>query len=568
LLTGPGDRAGFHRGNYKNKIKQPQNQEKPDKFERRKEVRKIFSILVTLGVILGMTLMAVPVAAAEPVCPTDCTPITIDDVISVGPPDFCAGGASNYLLGDPTFVTDITVPVTLTAGTDSLSVDFPAGTNLTAVVPAGVIVDSLAVGPFSPTAITVTGGTHLEFVVPVGFAPQIVAGTIITIQVNGVKNPPTAGKYCLFVDYKLACCAAVKFDCVEYTVVPAIMTLEFLFDFDATYSEIALGCIPPFKACGQVDYGTYIDPIGWFTDFNLILNDKVAGCAVPCASASMWFVVTKVPAGEEINFNFDGAGVVTYDEDDIGDVQSLPAVALVYPWVDIVFSNQIHFTSPGDYEICFYLQCPAVPCLAGSQIVAQTCLPAKVYQYKDAGKILLDEKWNLVSLPLVPFSTKISDLLACLDPEAKDGDGNADLIGIWGYDCTTEEFTSYPGPLADMYPGYSYWVRMTYPITASPAYTWWVWGTAKNMPPSMPLAYNLCEGWNNFGFTSLTDKDLDAYLWNFVAATPQPLVYGWENTGDWLTSNWEFHPFGNPNLDLISGQGYWGYFLNGGQIVP
>jgi hypothetical protein len=68
--------------------------------------------------------------------------------------------------------------------------------------------------------------------------------------------------------------------------------------------------------------------------------------------------------------------------------------------------------------------------------------------------------------------------------------------------------------------------------------------------------------WNMFGFTSLTDMTLTAYLWNF---TTLPLVYGWNNTGDWATSGWQVKT--GPST-LNSGQGYWGFFPTGGMVVP
>jgi hypothetical protein len=93
------------------------------------------------------------------------------------------------------------------------------------------------------------------------------------------------------------------------------------------------------------------------------------------------------------------------------------------------------------------------------------------------------------------------------------------------------------------------------------------------MPPAAPSAYTMCPGWNMFGFTSLTAQDVGSagpvgYLWNLVGTANQPLVYGWKNTGDWTTSGWEYHPFGNADLDMLSGQGFWGYFPAAGMIVP
>jgi hypothetical protein len=115
--------------------------------------------------------------------------------------------------------------------------------------------------------------------------------------------------------------------------------------------------------------------------------------------------------------------------------------------------------------------------------------------------------------------------------------------------------------------GKSYWVRMIYPT--GELYPLWVWGTARPMPPEAPAVYTMCEGWNMFGFTSLTDVTSGTYLWNFGGGAPElpyPLIYRWLNTGDWTTSGWQLV---TPAGDMMYvGEGFWGYFPAGGTIVP
>jgi hypothetical protein len=336
------------------------------------------------------------------------------------------------------------------------------------------------------------------------------------------------------------------------------------------YPGISADFVPPFKACGQVDYG-HLEAFGWVSEFDLILTEDIVGCHPPCAAATMWFVLTKCPAGETVNFNFAGLPF-TLTTTDVGKVKALPPVALLDPWVDILWANYIHFSSPGDYEIVFYLQCPAVPCLAGAQIVAQKAMPAKVYQWKDAGKIILDEKWNLVSLPLVTFDTSIANLVKSLPAEALDADTVDQLLSIHHYDRTgcpdVGTWKVYGGgqtSLSTMEDGKSYWVRMTYPGGVNMPYTWWVWGTALPMPPASPKQYPVCKGWNMLGFTSLdATKLVESYLWNWTAGSS--VVYGWDNTGDWTTSNWLYVPTGN---NLETGLGYWAAFTSAGYVyVP
>jgi hypothetical protein len=554
-------------------------------------VRKIISILLALGVILGLSLMAAPVAAA-PVCPTDCT-LTVTDLL--GPPPFCAGGTSNY------FISGITLPITLTAGTDSLSVDFPAGTDLSVVDYTGVFVGIFPLDSAASLTGNKAGSTRLEFVLPVAFWPSLPAGTPVTIEVDGVVNPTTGGKACLFVDYKLACCPAVQFGCVQYTIAPAIATLGFHFNFGVAptmYTGIALDCIPPFKACGQEGYG-HEEAVGWVSDFDLTLTEDVPGCHPPCAAAKFWFVLTKAPLGETVTFLAPDAVVYTLVNTGVaattavGKVHVLdPTLALSDPWVDQTWPLWIHFSSPGDYEICFYLQCPAgttCPNCGGPAIVATKCLPAKVYQYKDAAKITLTEKWNLISLPLFPFDTTIQSVLGCMG-------GLNQLVSVWYFgQCEdpasdkgvwhTEVYNStsktFSGNLADLVAGKAYWVRMLEPgetgynAAAFPA-TLWVWGTHAPMPPASPMGYfDVCEGWNMVGFkppwvgaplAPTTELD-NLYLWNFNTGVMDTvhygLIYDWVEgvPGDWQA-------WAPGALTMNPGEGYWIPFDGNGEIYP
>jgi len=527
-------------------------------------VRKIISILVALGVILGLSLMAAPVAAA-PVCPDDCSGIDLVD--NAGPPDFCAGDPSDYLIGS---VTTITLPITLLAGTDSLSVDFPVGTVLTSVLAANVLID----GVFSPAAITKTG-THLEFVIPFAWMGAVIpVGTTFTLEVQNVVNPATAGTYCLFLDYKLACCAAVQFDCVQYIVQPYTSTIAMVFDFGVAsmYPGVALGFVPPFKACGQDGYGYFADP-NWMAEFNLLVTET-AGCHPPCDTGTFWLVLETLQPGGVVTIDWDNLGVpatFVLGAAEVGDVIPLGTVDLTA--LPTAFNNGIHFSIPGNYKICWYMQCPAVGCptCAGPTIVSTKCLEAKVYQWKDIGKIILDEKWNLVSLPLVPFDTSIANLVKSLPAEALDADKVDDLVSIHYYDRTGcpdvgawKVYGNGQTSLSTMEDGKSYWVRMTYPNAGNQPYTWWVWGTALPMPPASPKSYPVCAGWNMLGFTSLVDDLMTDYLWNWTAGTY--VVYGWDNAGDWTLAGWDYIA---PGDNLVSGQGYWAARTSAGYVyVP
>jgi hypothetical protein len=554
-------------------------------------VKKILSILLALGVILGLTITAVPVAA-QVVCPDDCSGFDLFD--ADGPPDFCAGGSSWYWIGFP---TSIVLPVTLIPGTDSLSVEFPAGTDLSNVDAIDVDVwdwSATLVGPFNPTAVTIDG-ERLEFVIPAGFLPDLLdTGDLIEIDVDDVINTDNEGLNCLFVNYKLACCDPEVFDCVEFTVLPAIHTLDFVFDFDKTYTGIAEDFIPPFKACGQDGYGAIdpfgLPPVGWMSIFDLILTADPEGCAPPCDDAEFWFVLEDCPPDETITFYFDMLGVLggpylyTLTDDDIGDKQALPSVDLTgIPWVDRSWENYIHFSSPGkDYNICFYLECPAVTCGPGSKMVAEACMPCKVYQWKDALKIPLYRKWNLISLPLVPL----------VDPPVEDTMGayayfDTDVLSIWYYDRCNQDWLVYPAgypggdaELKTMEDGKSYWIRIKYDAANPPGTALdglWTWGTPKPVPPLSPSSYEVCEGWNMVGFTE-TDPLLlpmwdNTYLWNWVGFAGNPEysgVYGWDpaNLAYGTQVWWSYPAYWGTMPWVYQGEGYWISFERDGFIYP
>lgn len=533
-------------------------------------MRKIISILVALGLVLALSTMVVPTAGAA---------CTAEVVLS----NYCAAKTG------VTYTINFTSPVTLLPGNDKLSVDFADGTGLGSVTKTDVTVEDVTdTDSGTPTAITVSG-THIEFAVPAATL-TIEAGHEVKITINKVSNPATGGAKILNLDYQLVCCPAVVFDCATYTIKPAKSTYSFMLDFDPTYPGIAEDFVPPFKACGQADNVTgeedfdtvYYAP-NWYTQFDIVLVEEVEGCAPACVNATLSFNVTAFPTpstGAVVSLNISGE-FFALTPTASGD--TLTANITLTPGSNITFPSLLHFNKIGEYEICFDITCPGDPagtcpeCLPATGPVSivdgPVCYPFNVHQWKDAAKMVLDEKWNLISLPLVPFDKDIDVLLESLDAEALDGDAVADLIAIWYYDQCKDvaedlKWSMYEGGgLEEMADGASYWVRMSYPMTAS--YNWWVWGTARAMPPDSPSAYAMCPGWNMFGFTSLVDITSGAYLWNFGGGAPElpyPLIYGWQNTGDWATSGWLLVT--PPADSMFVGQGYWGYFPTGGTVVP
>ena len=524
-------------------------------------MRKIISILVALGLVLAFSVVAMPATtgAAAPTCTGN---VTLSSE--------CAAATG------VTYTIDFVAANTLFAGNDGLSFEFGAGTTFGTQVLGDVTVNVNAGGAVSvPLAAITKAAPDLSFTLPAGV--NIVPGDVIQVIIKKVSNPAVAGPYTLNLDYQLVCCDPVVFDCANYTIKPAKSSYALMVDFDATYPGIAEDFVPPFKACGQNDTGadfntTYIAP-NWYDQFDLNLVETVVGCAPACVNATLSFNVTAFPTpstGCVVSLNISGEFFALTPAASAG---VLTANITLVAGTNITFPSLLHFNKVGEYTICFDVTCPGDPagscpdCLPASGPVSivdgPVCYDFNVHQWKDAGKMILDEKWNLISLPLVPFDTSIDVLLASLDAEALDGDAVDDLISIWSYDTATAVWTMYDGGgLTDMVDGAGYWARMSYPNAGNMPYNWWVWGTARAMPPAAPSAYAMAAGWNMFGFTSLSTMTVDTYLWNFAST---PLVYGWDNTGDWTTSGWDLKVGGDT---LVPGQGYWGYFTTAGTVVP
>jgi hypothetical protein len=548
-------------------------------------VRKIISILLALGMVLGLSVFVTTPVAAQ------ITGVTV----SAYPLCVCQPAVYNVTFN---------LSASLTQGVGCVCVEFPAGTTFHPVDgwdDGYISISGTTAGEVDVfgAEITVTG-TKVCFIPPADFEPALDNPILIQFKSDaGVTNTCTPGKYTV----KVSTCRAPDLTPVEssnkITIIPCVSTYKFAWNSGLTYPGIAADFVPPFKACGQNTDGintfgaVEFSPGKWQNAFNISLTPDVIGCLPPCVSnVSVKFELTsspQYPAGSglfsHVTLNFtSGPGtpygdVLTYDATKAAALQDPGKVTLASVAIGanttVTWNGLIHFDTVGDYTLHVYAVCPAGAagiCVPGTTAttVADRVFTFHVYQWKDAGKIILGEKWNLVSLPLVPFDTSITGLLASLPAAAKNVDGVNDLVSIWNYDGCAKTWATYGGgqtSLSTMVDGKSYWVRMTYPFLGASNYTWWVFGTERNMPPAAPSAYSVCAGWNMFGFTSLTNKTINAYLWNYPTAATQPLVYGWTNTGNWLTSTWAIKLFA-ANATLQSGQGYWGAFQAAGTIIP
>jgi hypothetical protein len=533
-------------------------------------VRKIISILVALGMILGLSVMAVPTAGAT----------TCDADVSLSSACASATGVVYTITFEAT--------KTLLAGNDKLSFEFGAGTTFGTFVLTDVTVNDGGGAVDVPLANIAKSGAHLEFLIPAGVF--IDAGDTVTVVIKKVVNPAVDGDYTMSLDYEFACCGPEDFGCGEYTITPKYSEYDFVWDSNPTYPGIAVGFVPPFKACGQENFAGYnigAMPGGkWLNYFDLLLMPTLVGCFGPCTdNVTVTLNLTAAPAGSNVTLDLDGTVVNLVPTTKIPQPQIVVGSYAIGANTTVNWSNAIHFDTVGDYQICVKAWCTVVTecptCLNETQAVAEECFDIHVYQWKTAEKINLYRKWNLISLPLVPLEEDIpvEDVLAAL-PNA-----STLIKGIYYYDCVTgdwEVFGNGQTSLATLEDGKSYWVKVDYVLGSAtkgpglPVGGLWVWGTPKPVPPSSPSAYPVCTGWNMVGLTGYTLGGFSGlptttqgnYLWNWWSAgVPQyGAIFGWTTTSQtW----WSVLPAQAGVLpSLQTGEGYWISFGHDGMIYP
>jgi hypothetical protein len=500
-------------------------------------VRKIISILVALGLVLGLSAIATPVAAD----------VTEPEVDVLNP---CACETSAYNI---TF----NITASLTEGVGCVCIKFPDGTTVPTEYEFGdIVINGESV---HPEEITVTG-TEVCFIPPAHIDDPGPVWVFFSTDA-AIKNPCVPA-----TDYTLEVktCRAPDADYVEsedYVIQPAVSSYGFSFDFSPTYEGLADDFVPPLKECGQDGFGVQ-NGTRWDTVFNLTFAATEEGCDTPCENATIYLTLTAL--GDEdatVTVSINGTWFVLTDAD-LDEPIAVVNVTLTTTFT-ITWNSTIHVDTMGKgYEICFSAECPgsADPCDPyGEEEFARDCLEVDVYQFKEAFKIPLYRKWNLISLPLVPL----------VDPpieETLSAYAFADEIeAVWYYDrCANEWLVSPAGlpgsdaELTTMEDGKAYWILIEHtPATmGDPLDGLWTWGTEKPVPPASPSAYPVCDGWNMIGFTETANMLDSAYLWNITYGS----VYGWIPG----SQSYYLVTVGN----MTPGEGYWASVSGSGTIYP
>lgn len=225
------------------------------------------------------------------------------------------------------------------------------------------------------------------------------------------------------------------------------------------------------------------------------------------------------------------AATLTVDEDETDLLLTMSTLD------DMTF----YFTTSGLAASGYTISVTATDLSGNSGTNTQTFTVATEYE------VALAPGLNLVSLPLVPLSTAIADVLPATGVEH-----------VWYYDASEPDplqrwLVYHPAnidasSLFTMQDGKAYWIEMSSPQTMT------VTGTDYPTGAESPPVYQVVAGWNMVGFKS--------------AVTLVPATYFSPSTAlTWATSS----PVTGYAVDpspLNPGEGYWVYFIVAGYIVP
>jgi len=164
-----------------------------------------------------------------------------------------------------------------------------------------------------------------------------------------------------------------------------------------------------------------------------------------------------------------------------------------------------------------------------------------------SASVMLGTGWNLVSIPLSPHSTVITDVLSSTD-------GKYDLA--YAYDALdagdpwkkyNTAAPSFLNDLTDVDETIGFWIRCTEPVTL----------TVSGTVPSSPTI-SLYAGWNLVGYPSQTTRPIAEALASIDG--PYDLVYAYDASDiadPWKKYNTAAPSFLNDLTEMGPGWGYW-----------
>jgi len=155
--------------------------------------------------------------------------------------------------------------------------------------------------------------------------------------------------------------------------------------------------------------------------------------------------------------------------------------------------------------------------------------------------------WNLVSIPVSPASTVITDVLSIIE-------GKYDLV--YGYDASDaadpwKKFNtaapSFLNDLTDIDETMGLWIRATEAVTLT---------VSGSVPSSTDIS--LYTGWNLVGYPSQTTRPIDEALASIDGKYDLVYAYdAWDAADPWKKYNTAAPPFLNDLTEMGPGWGYW-----------
>ena len=176
--------------------------------------------------------------------------------------------------------------------------------------------------------------------------------------------------------------------------------------------------------------------------------------------------------------------------------------------------------------------------------------------------ITLYAGWNLISLPLIPEDSDITEVISATTLAS----GNISNVGmVYWYDSVAETYLAYKpgvgGNLPTMEDGKGYWASVANAEVLT------VTGTTTPVPPSPPPTYNVTEGWNLIGFKSTEAMANKVYLANLIDDSPNYSML-WGYNAEAQEYFIVYHPSMGEGGNMEPGHGYWLSATADGTIVP
>jgi len=150
----------------------------------------------------------------------------------------------------------------------------------------------------------------------------------------------------------------------------------------------------------------------------------------------------------------------------------------------------------------------------------------------------LNTGWNLISIPALPQSTSISDVLSSISTQ---------VVSVWSYQNGSWKEYDPGNPLfnnlSTMKPGYGYWIKMNSSAVL----------TVSGSAPTV-TEINLTSGWNLVGLEGATPFDT---MGDAMSSISSRIVSVWSyQNGSWKEYNPNNALFNNLST-MEPGYGYW-----------